>query len=180
MDTYFDPDSHTPADWREFRRLRAFALSEQGWKQTDIAEALGVTDGAVSQWMSAASAGGGPEALLSKEHPGPEPALTEQQLERLPDLLAQGAPHYGFRGERWTRRRVGIVIEQEFGVRYSDEHVGRLLDELGWSWQKPTKRAAERDEEAIATWREQRWEELKKRPSASAGRSSSSTKRGAT
>jgi transposase len=159
----FDIDHHTPSDWKEARRLRAYQLKQNGWRQTDIAEALGVTDGAVSQWMTAARADG-PEALLSQKHPGPEPALSPEELKALPGLLARGASHYGFRGDRWTRRRVGTVIAREFGVRYSDVHVGRLLDAIGWSWQKPTGRAAERDEEAIRTWREQRWQALKKSP----------------
>lgn len=148
-------------DWKEARRLRAFELKQKGWQQTDIAEALGVTDGAVSQWMSRAREGG-KEAPRKKKHPGREPRLSDQELRRLPELLKQGPEHYGFRGAVWTRARVGKVIEEEFGASYSDGHVGELLAKIGWTRQKPTKRASERDEEAIEMWREQRWHELKK------------------
>src|SRR5579875_2946334 len=52
------------ADWREERRKQAWKLSQQGWKQNDIAKALGVSKGAVSQWMKKAREGG-EEALLA-------------------------------------------------------------------------------------------------------------------
>lgn len=150
-----------PADWREARRLRAYDLKQQGWKQTDIAEALGVTDGAVSQWMSRAEAAGR-EALYRSVAPGNEPRLCHEDRQKLPALLEQGAAHYGFRGDRWTRNRVGRVIEREFGVCYHDTQVGRILAEIGWTLQKPAKRASERDEEAIEAWRDAQWEVLKK------------------
>lgn len=79
-----------PADWREARRLQAWRLKQKGWKQTLIAEALGVTEGAVSQWVSKAREDG-TEALYSQKHPGPEPALKQDDLERLPKLLSKGA-----------------------------------------------------------------------------------------
>lgn len=153
-----------PADWREARRLRAFELKQQGWKQTDIADALGVTDGAVSQWMSRAR-DGGKEALYRSVDTGPEPRLSHEDRRKLPALLKKGPEHYGFRGKRWTRSRVGRVIQREFGVSYHDTQVGRILAEIGWTLQKPAKRASERDEEAIAAWRRQEWEALKKSPS---------------
>ena len=140
------------ADWKEKRRLRAWELKQKGWKQTDIAEALGVTDGAVSQWMSRAREGG-KEALQR---------LSDEDRQKLPALLKKGPEHYGFRGEVWTRERVGKVIEREFGVSYHKTQVGRILDQIGWTRQKPAERASERDEEAIETWRTERWEELKK------------------
>lgn len=151
-------------DWREARRFRAWELKQRGWTQTRIAEALGVTPGAVSQWFKAVREHG-LAALYSRKGGGPKPGLSEVQLERLPELLAKGPEAYGFRGEVWTRRRVGAVIKQEFGMAYSDTHVGRLLDKIGWSRQKPVERAEQRDEEAIAEWREETFPELKKKPS---------------
>lgn len=150
-----------PADWREARRLRAWTLKQKGWKQTDIAEALGVTDGAVSQWISQAQQHG-IEALYSRKHPGPRPALSQEDLDTLPDLLARGAEHYGFRGQRWTRARVRQVIGEYFGVWHSKQHVGRLLAQIRWTPQKPLDRASQRDEAAIARWRGGRWAAIKK------------------
>lgn len=153
----------SPWDWREGRRLRAWELSEQGWKPCKIAEALGVTRGAVSQWLKRGRAGG-TEALRHRAAPGAKARLSEIQVSRLPEILAQGAEHFGFRGEVWTRERVGQVIEREFGVSYHPTHVGRLLKAIGWSRQKPKQRATQRDEAAIQRWREHKWEEVKKKP----------------
>lgn len=169
-------DARNPHDWREARRLQAWKLKQKGWKQTDIAEALGVSDGAVSQWMKKARQQG-PTALYSTPPPGREPRLSQDELARLPALLGKGPEHYGFRGAIWTRARVGKVIEQHFGVSYSDQWVGHLLERIDWSRQKPNKRAAERDEQAIERWRHERWEQLKKRPKPKAELSSSSMKR---
>ena len=154
--------SAQPNDWREGRRLRAWALHEQGWKQCAIADALGVTQGAVSQWIARGKAGG-IEALRNRKPPGAPRRLTKAQRESLPLLLARGAEAFGFRGDIWTRARIAAVIKREFGVSYHPDHIGRLLSEVGWSVQKPTSRATQRDEGAIAQWREERWLALKKR-----------------
>ena len=82
----------------------------------------------------------------------------------MPELLAGGAKAYGFRGEVWTCARVAEVIRKEFGVSYHPAHVSRLLKALSLSLQKPTRRADQRDEEAIRHWKEERWPELKKGP----------------
>jgi transposase len=151
------------SDWREYRRLRAWELKQQGWKQKDIAEALGVTPGAVSQWMKRAQAGG-QEALRRRPAPGQALRLSAGQREKLPTLLAKGAEAYGFRGAVWTRKRVAQVIRREFGVSYSARHVGRLLKTLGWTVQQPEERAAQRDEAAIHQWVAKEWLRIKKRP----------------
>lgn len=157
----------TPSDWREARRLRAWELKEKGWKQSRISEALGVTPGAVSQWIKAARQGG-PGALRTKKGGGPRPRLREDQLQRLPALLAQGAEVFGFRGDVWTRPRVAQVIDREFGVRFTPQHVGNLLRQIGWSRQTPVTRASQRDEDAIARWRRETWPALKKSPAGEA------------
>lgn len=152
-----------PQNWREARRLRAWELAQKGWKQKDIAEALGVTEGAVSQWLKKAKSEG-VEALRHRKGGGPKPRLSREQIEQLPPLLNQGAEAYGFRGDVWTRTRVATMIKQHFGVQFSLSHVGRLLQQIGWSRQKPIERATQRNEQAIERWRTEKWQELEKKP----------------
>jgi transposase len=152
-----------PTDWREARRLQAWELKQKGWKQKAIAEALGVSKGAVSQWFKKADREG-VEALRKRKGGGPKPRLSAEQMSQLPALLSQGAEHFGFRGDVWTRARVAAVIKQTLGVTYSRTHVGWLLDKIGWSWQKPLTRASQRDEEAIERWRTETWLEVQKKP----------------
>ena len=152
-----------PQNWREARRIRAWELAQKDWKQKDIAEALGVTEGAVSQWLKKAKSEG-VEALRHRKGGGPKPRLRREQIEQLPQLLNQGAEAYGFRGDVWTRARVATVIKQHFGVQFSLSHVGRLLQQIGWSRQKPVERASQRNEQAIERWRTEKWQELEKKP----------------
>src|SRR5436190_15556623 len=134
---------------REWRRMRAWELKQQGWTRKDIAAALGVTEGAVSQWMKRARAGGGAEALRHSSPPGRGARLTAGQRARIPELLARGAEASGFRGDVWTAGRVAEVIWREYRVRYHRDHVGKLLREAGWSPQRPITRASRRDERVI-------------------------------
>jgi transposase len=149
-------------DWLEGRRLRAWELKQQGWKQKDIAAALGASEGAVSQWMARGRAGG-IEGLRRKPPPGVTPRLSQAQREQLPSLLKRGAEASGFRGEVWTGGRVAVLIERAFGVRYHEVHARRWLKAIGWSQQKPVKRASGRDEAAIERWQREDWPALKKR-----------------
>jgi transposase len=150
------------ADWREERRKQAWKLKQQGWKQKEIAEALGVSEGAVSQWVKLGKERG-EEALNAHPPKGVKPRLRPEQKAQIPDLLAKGAEAYGFRGDVWTAKRVAKVIENTFGVKYSRDHVGKLLRQSGWSRQKPIERATQRNEEAIETWQKERWPEIKKK-----------------
>jgi transposase len=152
-----------PQDWREARRLQALALKRKGWKQKTIAEALGVTPGAVSQWMDAAGAQG-EQGLRARSRPGAPGKLTQEQKRLIPDLLSHGVEAYGFRGEVWTCGRVAQVIEQEFNVTYDKSHVSRLLKALQWTPQMPLQRATQRDEAQIERWHQELWPALKKRP----------------
>lgn len=151
-----------PKNWREARRLRAFELKQAGWTQPEIAEALGVSRGAVRQWMKAAEEGGG-DALRSRPRPGRPGRLSSENRNRLPALLARGAETYGFRGEVWTGRRVAQLIQDEFGVTDSQSPTARVLKAVGWTPRKPVERASQRDEADVERWREKVWPALKKR-----------------
>jgi transposase len=158
----------SPAAFKEWRRRRALALKQRGWAQRAIAEALGVTPGAVSQWLAAARRGG-PDALRARPATGRPPKLAPDQARLVPDLLWEGPEEHGFRGEVWTCARVAGAIERRFGVRYHKDHVGRLLRGWGWTPQVPAARAVQRDEEGIERWRAEVWPALKKRPAQKGG-----------
>lgn len=161
-------------DWREARRMRAFDMHRQGWKQVEIANALGVTEGAVSQWMRQARENGGRNGLAARLGAGrPCKVAREELAGKLPALLHKGANSFGFNGDQWTRARVVVVIEQTFGVRYSRQHVGVLLRAFNWSLQQPERRATQRDEAAIAEWRDTHWPALEKKRKRKDGRSAS-------
>jgi transposase len=145
--------SQQATNWRAGRRLRAWELFQEGWPQQRIAEALGVSKGAVSQWLSRAK-------------------LTHQQRLQLLELLTQGPQALGFRGDVWTQPRVAQIIRRHFGVHYHPSQVGRILKQYAWSRQKPLRRASQRDEAAIRHWKEEHWPVLKKRPETKAGPSS--------
>jgi hypothetical protein len=91
------------------------------------------------------------------------PSMTPAQERLIPDFLWHGPEAYGFRGDVWTCARIARVIEEEFGVRYHQDHVSRLLRKLGWTPQVPIRRAIQRDEEAIERWRIEVWPELHRR-----------------
>ena len=123
-----------------------------------------MSQAAISRWLAAEPA----RADRSKRRGRPAKLATEH-LRLVPELLSHGAEVWGFRGELWTCARVVAVIKEEFGVLYSASQASRLLKALEWTPQQPVERASQRDEVAIAVWRAERWPELKKRRTQTAG-----------
>jgi transposase len=160
--------SKTSQDAREFRRLRAVELYEQGWRSVRIAEALGVTRGAVSQWLKLYREKG-IEALRYKKVSKKPARLSQSHMAELVAMLSQGAENFGYVGQIWTQARVGELIERKFGVCYHLSHVGKILKACGWTYQKPVSRASQRNDEAVKQWCAERWPELKKKPLKKAG-----------
>jgi transposase len=135
----------------ERRRRRALELLNQGKRQIDVATFLGVNRNSIYRWRRLAAHG--MEALAARPHPHRPAALSTAQLRELERLLAQGAAAHGWHNHLWTTDRVATLIERHFKVRYHHDHVGRFLRcRLGWSVQKPQRRAKERKEEAILRW----------------------------
>lgn len=126
-------ESNTSSDWREVRRIRAWELHQQGWSQSQIAAELGVTQGAISQWLKRARAYG-EEGLRRHPAPGRRASLTNEQMEQLCNLLIHGAVAYGYRDNRWTLIRIGTVLQMLFGIRYHPTHIGRLLHKHCPNW----------------------------------------------
>lgn len=126
--------TNPPSDWREARRLRAWELYLEGWSQRQIAAEVGVTQGAVSQWLKRARTEGGEAALRRRPAHGRERALTDQQLSQIPALLSRGAEAFNFQGDQWTTARVAAVLKTVFGVSYHPAHVSRLLKKYYPGW----------------------------------------------
>jgi transposase len=120
----------------------------------------------------------GEAGLDAKPAPGAPPRLSRQQKRGLVRQLLKGARVHGFPTDLWTCRRIAELIEQRYGVPYHKDHVSRLMHQLGFTAQKPTRRAMERDEEAIQHWIGHEWPRIKKRRPAARRTSSSSTKAG--
>lgn len=156
----------------ERRRLRALALLEEGLLPSEVARRVGVDRRSVRRWRAAARKHG-EAGVRARAAPGRPPKLKEHQKRRLEALLLKGPLATGFDTDLWTCPRVGELIERRFGVSYHVDHIGRLLHDLGWSPQKPARRALERDDKEIRRWVREDWPRVKKTPVGAARRSSS-------
>ena len=123
---------------------------EGGESPTTVARVLGVHVTSVHRWRRMARSPGGLKAV---EQPGPTPGLDDAQLGQLEALLVQGAKAHGWHNQLWTAARVAVLIERQFGIRYHPEHVRKILKgRLGWTSQKPRRKARERNDKEVARW----------------------------
>jgi len=147
----------------EQRRMRAVDLFERGVIPAEIARQVGVSHQIVSDWRTAWRQSGR-EALRAAGRAGRRPKLSSEQLAEIEAALAKGAEANGYTTNLWTLPRMAEVIERLSGVAYHPGHVWYILrDQLGWTWQRPARRAVERNDAAIERWVKQRWPQLKKR-----------------
>jgi transposase len=161
MDTTFRPRRDFAA--LEARRLEAAQLFAQGHPQAEIVRRLKVSRPTAHRWYRAWR-GGGRQGLKGAGRAGRKPRLGPQARQRLEAALLEGPARWGFTTHLWTLERVTAVIWKLCQVRYHPRHVWRVLRSLGWSRQRPARRARERDEQAIVRWVRARWPEIKKKP----------------
>lgn len=160
------------------RRMRAAQMFERGKRQVDVVTELGVSAQTASRWYQA-WVSGGRDGLAGAGRAGRERRLTDAQLAGVEAALAKGPRANGFSTELWTLARVSEVIERVTGVRHGQTQTWIILRErLGWSVQRPARRAAERNEQAIATWVKEDWPRIKKARAGAGRGSSSKTKAG--
>ena len=156
--------SGTPHELED-RRLRALRLLDEGFAPVEVARQIGVDRRSVRRWKAAARQGGA-SAVAAKPASGRPRRLTKRDLTRLRRMLMKGAQAAGLPTDLWTCPRVAWLIQRQFDIQYHPAHVSRVLHGLGFSPQKPTRRAVERDEERIRAWIEQDWPRVKKTPRA--------------
>lgn len=146
----------------EKRRRQAIRLLKAGKNLSAVARALTASVSSVFRWYQDYKRRG-LRGLRPRPTPGRPPKLSKQEKSKLVKLLLKGPMAGGYRTDLWTLRRVAEVIEERFQVRYHPCHVWKLLTGLGWSCQIPERRALQRKEEEIASWKRHRWHHIKKR-----------------
>lgn len=149
--------------------MTAANMFEQGLGAAVVAASLGVDDQTVRRWRRVYGARGR-DGLRSSPHPGGRARLTDAQRGRLAELLVGPPAGCGFAGRHlWTQQLIADLVEREFGVRYHHDHVGVILKALGFTHQKPARRARERDEAKVEAWRREYWPALLKKVPGAAG-----------
>ena len=147
----------------EERRYRAITLLNEGLLPGEISKRIGVDRRSVRRWK-AAYRENGETAIKALPVPGRPTKLTKSKKKQLERIMLKGAQHAGYSTDLWTGRRISQIIRKTFQVNYHPAHVCRLLHTMGWTPQKPERRAIERDEKAIANWIKSDWEDVKKKP----------------
>ena len=134
----------------ERRRRRAVELVDRGESPTVVARILGVRPTSVHRWRRMAQQ---PHGLDARAVPGPAPGLSDYHLRKLERLLLQGAQKHGWPNQLWTASRVARLIQRRFGLSYHPEHVRKILKQrLGWTSQKPKRKARERNDQEVERW----------------------------
>jgi transposase len=159
----------------EQRRKQAARMFASGKIQATVAAMLEVSRQSVSRWYHEWKRGGS-RALRGAGRAGRLPSLDAKQLAGVERALRRGARAHGFATDLWTLPRVAKVIEKTTGVSYHPGHVWRILKSMGWSLQRPAKRAKERNDKAVEQWVAETWPAVKKTPDAAKPGSFSKTK----
>jgi len=139
-----------------------------GKTPAQAADAVGVARQTAYTWKAVLDEGG-IDALRAMPSRGRPARLDEQQLQALGRMLLDKPTELGFGTELWTLKRIGVLIERRFGVKFGQTQIWRILGGLGFSVQKPERRAIERDEDAVQTWKRKTLPRLKKKPAARDG-----------
>jgi transposase len=155
--------------------MRAAELLQKGLSQSEVARQVDAHRQSVSEW-AATIRENGKKGLRKAGRAGRRPRLRPEDRKRIERGLKRGPQALGYETSLWTANRGAHLIEQETGIHYHPGHVWRILRQLGWSCQRPTGRALERDEDKIRRGKQERWPELKKTQKTKVARSSSSTK----
>lgn len=143
-------------------RKMCMRMLEKGMRQEEIADIVGFSQGTISLWRKAYLTGGS-DAIQTRKIPGRPRKLSDRDLRKLMFLLAKGPEAFGYSNNLWTLKRIARVIKEEYNVSYHPGHVWKLLRRIGFTHQRPEKRARERDEKKVTQWIEEEWPKLRKK-----------------
>ncbi len=159
----------------ERRRQLAVVRVSEGYSQQEVAAFLGVHRGTVSRWVCTAREQGA-AALQAKPTPGRPRKLSARQEKTVLSWVAKLPTSFGFPTDLWTSRRLASLIEQRLGIHFNSNYLVEWLRAREHTPQKPDQPARERDEAAIARWKNEDWPRLQKKPGQKRLTSCSSTR----
>ncbi|MCC5789525.1 MAG: IS630 family transposase [Opitutales bacterium] len=142
--------------------MEAAKLFDQGKTRAEVSQALGVSWISANNWYKAWQQDG-VAALSPKGKPGPPAKFSDEEAQGIVEELKKGSMAHGYKNEIWTLRRIGSLIREKTGKKTSPSEVWRLLRRIGWSVQKPERKARERDEEKIKKWKTEQWPRLRQK-----------------
>jgi transposase len=145
------------------RRMKAIKLLDEDLSLNETARRIGCNASSVMRWRDRWLSGG-EEGLQVRASPGRPSRMSRAEKRRLLRCLVRGPLQFGWTTDIWTTKRIVALIKNEFGISYHFTHVARLLHALGWSPQKPERRALERNEAGIQQWKDTTWKKVKKTP----------------
>lgn len=148
-------------DKLEYRRRQAIRLLKEGKRPSEVMTIVKCSKSSLSRWRSNHRKKGD-DGLKPRATPGRPPRLTTSQWQKVIRLLLKGALKAGYSTDLWTTGRIAELIKQHVGISYHSDSIGPLLRSMGWSWQKPERRAIQRDEAAIEHWKKKTWPRIKK------------------
>lgn len=152
---------HGSADTLEYRRRQAIRLLKEGKRPSEVMAVVKCSKSSLFRWRSSHKKKG-EKGLRAKSASGRPRRITGPQQRKVIRLLTQGALQAGYSTDLWTTGRIAALIKRHLGISYHPDYVGPLLRDMGWSWQKPERRAIQRDEIAIEHWKKKTWPRIKK------------------
>ena len=146
-------------DMATLRRINGLLSLEAGYLVRDVAAILQISGETIRQWVRDFLAGG-LDSIKPKLKTGRPPKLTKKQRKTLYDAIASGPQACGFSGGCWRTPMIQELIVKKFGVYFNVHYLSEYLKNLGFSFQRATFIATQRDAEARTTWISQTWTEI--------------------
>lgn len=153
---------------KEGRRKKGIALLKSGKRPAEVARELNVSRVSVGRWKDAYDKSG-IKGVLSTGPLGRRSRLNESQKKKLGRLLLKGAGSCGYHTDLWTLKRINDLVRKHTGESYTPSGLWKLLQEMGFSSQRPTTKAIQRNEEEISRWKKEVWPRVKKKQNAKDG-----------
>lgn len=159
--SYHPPSRSLSQDDMEKRRILAskyFETKDNVW----IGNKYGVSKTAVFYWKLKWNKDK-KKGLHSGKY-GRTSKLSDKQEKQFKKDILKGAEKCGYDTDFWTLNRLTKYVKKTFKVKYEDRSLFHTMERLGFSCQKPMRRARERNESAISNWVKNLWPKIKKKP----------------
>lgn len=143
-------------------RTRAINAVQGGESPELVAKALCVNRTTIYDWLALYRSGGW-DALKAGKRGGRKPKLDGKMLKWVYATVTMGNPlQFKFAFALWTRQMIAVLIQKKYGIKLSKTSVGRLLDQLGLTAQRPLWRAHQQNPEAVDRWLEEEFPAIKR------------------